>query len=418
MAAEVRWAFLLPADFERRLKEAPIAYIPAGSLEYHGDHLALGNDSLKMEAECVEAAKISGGVVFPPVFAGTGGLTRFPIRYKFEGGVAFPEELMRTYLLSLLERIERSGFKVAILITGHTSRGQSLLMDAVAKEYNRRRGMLVVAARDSDFAHSMGHFSDHAAKWETSILWHFYPRLVDLTRLPKDLSIQPEKVGGLDPRLHASPGLGKAVSEKVAKELAMLALRALKRAERLRLGPDGRYFSERPRKRNLVVPRSGALASGRKFLNVASRFYKMGEEVGQAEFRTQVTLTYDAKVLLFDFLAESTADPPADCLEIFIAPDAATPKRFFHIGFTPKGKVLFRQGGDLKGFSARGRRISSGWRTRAKLPAAALGLSTLKRGMTFLANFCRTSHTGENSSWNKCFGSFDETEAFGKVRLA
>ena len=47
----------------------PVAYIPAGSLEWHGVQNPLGTDGLKAHAICCEAALRYGGVVLPPFFS-------------------------------------------------------------------------------------------------------------------------------------------------------------------------------------------------------------------------------------------------------------------------------------------------------------------------------------------------------------
>lgn len=55
--------------------------------------------------------------------------------------------------------------------------------------------------------------TDHAAKWETSNMMFFYPELVDLKSLgtgplAPDMK-PPDGIGGLDPREHASPDVGR-----------------------------------------------------------------------------------------------------------------------------------------------------------------------------------------------------------------
>jgi len=76
--------------------------------------------------------------------------------------------------------------------------------------------------------------TDHAAKWETSNMMHFYPGLVDMAELgtgPIDPDMKPPSgIGGLDPREHASARVGernaelaaKAIGEKAGELLASL----------------------------------------------------------------------------------------------------------------------------------------------------------------------------------------------------
>jgi len=40
----VFYSELTPQEFRERLAQAPIAYLPLGTLEWHGEHLPLGAD--------------------------------------------------------------------------------------------------------------------------------------------------------------------------------------------------------------------------------------------------------------------------------------------------------------------------------------------------------------------------------------
>ncbi len=225
MATPVEYQYLLPYQFEKRISETPLAYVPVGSLEWHGEHLALGNDSIKIAGLCKLAAKRSGGIVFPPLFFGIPGMTGFGKSYKHDGNFRMDPVLLKQLLLVILDRLEHSGFKAAILITGHTCGEQKALMREVAKEYSGN--MKVVGTDDAVFANSMGHHSDHAAHWETSILWCLRPDLVDLSRLSREPDDKPEGAGGLDPRFHASKELGEKVANLIADELAELGKKLL-----------------------------------------------------------------------------------------------------------------------------------------------------------------------------------------------
>jgi hypothetical protein len=81
-----------------------------------------------------------------------------------------------------------------------------------------------------EWANDLDFTSDHAAKWETSILWYLYPELVDIYRLPKDTGVPLEGVGGDDPRLHASRELGKTAVQAIARDLSWLGVRLLAQA--------------------------------------------------------------------------------------------------------------------------------------------------------------------------------------------
>ena len=67
---EVLYERLTPSEFQDRLKKAPIAYLPLGTLEWHGAHLPLGSDSLQSQAFFIKLARLAGGIVLPPLFLG------------------------------------------------------------------------------------------------------------------------------------------------------------------------------------------------------------------------------------------------------------------------------------------------------------------------------------------------------------
>ena len=214
MEEVVEYQKLLPYQFEERITACPLVYVPVGSLEWHGEHNALGLDAIKMHLHCVEAARLSGGIVFPPTFYGIPGMMPYGTSYEYPANLPMTAEFLKHVLTATLYGLENVGFKAAILITGHGCEGQLALMREIAKEYHG--AMKVFGTNDGIVKNT----SDHAAKWETSILWYARPELVDMSRLPKDTSIPLEGVEGKDPRLHASRELGKGAIEAVAKDLA------------------------------------------------------------------------------------------------------------------------------------------------------------------------------------------------------
>ena len=227
-ATEVEYARLLPWQFEARMKAMPLAYVPVGSLEWHGEHLALGNDGVKVEDICRIAARKGGGIVLPGMFLGVLGMTGWAKRYEgtvgSHGIFSVEPDLLKRILTAELANLDRLGFKGAIVITGHYPQEQVDLVKAVASEFAATRGLKVAGITDRDLARSTGHTGDHAAKWETSILMALRPELVDLSRLPA-APAPLEGVFGDDPRTKASAELGRKVVDAMAAEMAELGKR-------------------------------------------------------------------------------------------------------------------------------------------------------------------------------------------------
>ena len=70
MYEKVHYTDLLPHEFRARLAERPLAYLPLGTLEWHGEHLPIGTDAIISEGIMVDAAREVGGIVMPPIHLG------------------------------------------------------------------------------------------------------------------------------------------------------------------------------------------------------------------------------------------------------------------------------------------------------------------------------------------------------------
>ena len=64
----MRFEEMFPWEIAAAMAEAPLCYLPLGTLEWHGEHAAVGLDALKAHAICVLAAERSGGLVVPPIY--------------------------------------------------------------------------------------------------------------------------------------------------------------------------------------------------------------------------------------------------------------------------------------------------------------------------------------------------------------
>ena len=58
---------------------------------------------------------------------------------------------------------------------------------------------------------------DHAAKWETSILSYLRPELVDMGRLTDGRNDPLKGIYGQDPRMEASPEVGRETVEEIVR---------------------------------------------------------------------------------------------------------------------------------------------------------------------------------------------------------
>ncbi len=235
--AKVRYAELLPAEFRARLAERPVAYLPLGTLEWHGEHLPLGADALQSEALMLECARRFGGIVMPPIHLGPdrarcdddGGMlmgmdydtTTRPAR-QLEGSCYWTSPGFHLLLIdAILAQLKRAGFH-AVFADGHGPSRWSWVEHIPEREARFGLRLLGVTA---DIADKWQSQVDHAALNETSLMLHYHPGLVDLSRLPQRTDEWPQGVGGDDPRA-ATPSHGAACAEASIAVVGELLARA------------------------------------------------------------------------------------------------------------------------------------------------------------------------------------------------
>ncbi len=221
---------LTPSAFLQRIKQAPIAYLPLGTLEWHGPHLPLGSDGLQSRGLFAQLAQEAGGIVLPMLFVGPD-LTRTVDGFTYIGmdfwsrpegepprqlpGSAYhvASEAFSALLEAVLAQLHRAGFRI-VVAHGHGPSTKAFM--ARAREWEEKFGLYLRCAWSED--DRIGFQTDHAAANETSIMMYFHPELVDMAALPQDPACRLEGISGEDPRYHASAGLGRdATRETVAR---------------------------------------------------------------------------------------------------------------------------------------------------------------------------------------------------------
>lgn len=185
----VRAEYLTPAQLDAAIAAVPVAYLPLGSLEFHGPHLPIGLDTLNAHGVCVGAALAGGGVVLPPVYQGLGG-----------GHSDYPWTIMmadaagiRAHLEQTLAKLEFFGVRLAVLFTGHFADEQLAMIDDLAAGWNaadHSTAVFATGVNRSDAA--IG--PDHAGVFESTLLSAFEPGLVHLELLP-DVRTAPDPGG-------------------------------------------------------------------------------------------------------------------------------------------------------------------------------------------------------------------------------
>lgn len=221
----VRFELMRPAELEETSKTCPLAWIPVGTLEWHGRHLPVGLDALKAHAICERIAQKSGGVVLPPNYFSLSGML-FPWTFKYD-----PVTIARMTHVTL-KKLRKNGFKVIFIITGHYPSDHVLLLMAVAEWFMTFNDAVVVVLPEFAMAKESGYNGDHAAKWETSLMMELFPELIEKDEMDKyrDLSgfeMFFKGVHGENPAISASRELGASTLNEIESGFSELAARLL-----------------------------------------------------------------------------------------------------------------------------------------------------------------------------------------------
>jgi len=258
MDPDVRYHMLRPAQIVKRREACPVAYIPIGTIEWHGFHNPTGADTLQAEGLAIMCAKKGGGLVFPPLYYGESrsealmeanaadrdkiaeGMALSPDNFLPEQQPFSATEQAINYhklLVHILAEAATLGFKVGVLVAGHYP-----LIDharAAVLQWNQRRyggADRMLAWAFVDYLLVQGLFDrpgDHAAGWETSHVMALHPQTVDLSLLPPEGETL-VGVGGAMPPQRATADYGRQTFEAAA-EIAVKEVRH-------RLANPHRYF--------------------------------------------------------------------------------------------------------------------------------------------------------------------------------
>lgn len=245
MDPEVRYHMLRPAQIVARRQAHSVAYVPIGTIEWHGVHNPTGADTLQAEGLAIMCAQLGGGLAFPPLYYGesraealmeanaadreqiAAAMSLSPA--NFQRHPFAPTEQAINYhklLIHILAEVESLGFQVGVLVAGHyplIDHARAAVLQFNQREYSKREGMLAWAVVDYLLLRDRyAYAGDHAAGWETSHMMALHPETVDLALLPA----KGEPLVGVGGRMapqDASADLGretlKAAAEIVVREV-------------------------------------------------------------------------------------------------------------------------------------------------------------------------------------------------------
>lgn len=167
-------------------KNGSVLVVPVGSIEQHGHHMPVATDTILVDAVCTEAAERAAEdlpvLVSPPVWSGYS-----PHHLSFGGTLSAALETLQKLLEDVARTGLENGFDAVFVVNGHGG-NRSILGTALAEigldhpevevvgiTYFELAREFIDDIRESD----LGGMS-HAGEFETSLMLHLRPELVDM----------------------------------------------------------------------------------------------------------------------------------------------------------------------------------------------------------------------------------------------
>lgn len=202
-----------PDAIKARRDACPVAYVPLGTLEWHGLHNPMGADGLQAEELALRCVTRGGGIVFPTVYYGESRVNSLlETDPSYRQGIcermglpadAFEEskfpytgmqqvEHCNHHLIHIISEVASYGFKLVVFVIGHYPLIENARCAAITynqwaydKKWDRIGAMAAadyVLLRDR-----IADAGDHAGGWETSHLMASHPDTVDLSLAADEL---------------------------------------------------------------------------------------------------------------------------------------------------------------------------------------------------------------------------------------
>lgn len=218
MERPVRWMDMTPDEFIDARKEHPVAYIPYGHAEAHGNYNALGMDWYSADMICQRLAERFGGICAPGLMFHTDeepymnwGVNCCGMGEQFCSGIS--NSLFLHNVLYHIRLVDARGFKAALLISGHAVPGMSDDVNRLIEYYKMKTGSPIQVEfcdypdySEDDFKRVSEQkppkFHHHAGFAETALLMALKPELAHPELLGTETKY-PEAGGGVPGKFDA-----------------------------------------------------------------------------------------------------------------------------------------------------------------------------------------------------------------------
>ncbi len=200
------------SELDAAIKHTPLVYLPAGSLEWHGEHIVLGCDMLRGHVICTQAAQLGGGIVLPPFWIASPGYS------AYRGSIVFSPRVVEDVVTELYRELEKVGFRICITFLGHGGPSQDYVFNAAAERHSRAGKMHIATLNEHDFLPKELALGGHAQLDETLECMGTGPGNVDMSRFAPNETTLP-RYEGLDPAPYQL-GLTGDMADHVARHMS------------------------------------------------------------------------------------------------------------------------------------------------------------------------------------------------------
>ena len=247
---KVQYEEMMPHEIVAARNAKPVAYLPIGGVEWHGEQNPVGLDTVKAHELCIRAAQQGGGLAMPALFWGESresnllefnhnqdgkvtekmDLPKENFAPGYMGRVTVEEEYAAydQLLTHIYYQLKSLGFRVIFVLCGHYP--LKPFAERNAQQFMEKNpDIKIYAGIEADpVRHIYPNGGDHAGKWETTIMRTLRPELVDVSVLPVDKSIPPIGVYGEDPRADDLEEFGRKVTQDIIDSMVATTDKMLK----------------------------------------------------------------------------------------------------------------------------------------------------------------------------------------------
>lgn len=189
----MEWINLTSSELQQAARQRAVAVLPLGSIEAHAAHLPLGNDTMKVNAACIQAAALAEPtVVLPPLF-----YTEVKSMQAAPGAITLRGRVLVDLALDICDETARNGLSKILLVSGHGGNRhwvdffmtEWLVLD---RPYSIYFWYMPLLGKPENQKHMDSAFDGHGGEAETSLALHLYPRLVKMKGAHRALKPMPQ----------------------------------------------------------------------------------------------------------------------------------------------------------------------------------------------------------------------------------